>query len=328
VVLGIVLAVAASVAYGLSDVLSGSAVRHHSTASVALWSQITALVPLGLIALVVRPALVWPAIGWGLAAGALASVALLLFYTALQRGRTAVVAPVAGAGVAIPVVAGLLGGASLGWTVVVGVAVVVAGVLVVAATGDGDGPDTSGRPDPDPPHRRLIRSSPAAAHPVPVHDECVPEPDVRSTRTSVILAALAAVGFGAFFVVLDLATSAAGTGVGPSVLGPSVMVTVAVQFGALAVTLPTAAVHTRACLAPTRRLLLAAGAVGLTDVVGDLAVVGAVGIGPLAVVGPLSSLDPVVSVVVAVAVLGERPRLWQAVGIAAVLVGVVLVATG
>jgi drug/metabolite transporter (DMT)-like permease len=327
VVLGVVLALVASAAYGLSDVLSGSAVRHHSTASVALWSQLTALVPLGVAVLVVRPALAWPAIGWGLAAGALASVALLLFYTALQRGRTAIVAPVAGSGVAIPVVAGLLGGDPLTWPVAVGIVAVVAGVLAVAATGDGDGPDTSGRPgtggSDDPPHRRLVRSSPSRAQSAPAHDECVPGRDGRSARSSVVLAALAAAGFGAFFVVLDLATTAAGQGVGPSVL-----VTLAVQVGALAVTLPATAGHTRACLAPHRGLLLAAGAVGLTDVVGDLAVVAAVGIGPLAVVGPLGSLDPVVTVVIAVVVLGERLRAAQAAGIAAVLVGVALVALG
>jgi drug/metabolite transporter (DMT)-like permease len=323
----VVLALVASAAYGLSDVLSGSAVRRHSTASVALWSQVTALVPLGVGALVLRPVLVWPAIGWGLAAGALASVALLLFYTALQRGRTSIVAPVAGSGVAIPVLAGLLGGDPLTWPIAVGILAVVAGVLAVAATGDGDGPDTSGRPDDgagdDPTHRRLVRPSPSRAQSAPVHDECVPDRDRRSTRSSVVLAALAAAGFGAFFVVLDLATSTAGGGIGPSVL-----VTVAVQLGALAVTLPTAAGHTRACLAPRPRLLLAAGAVGLTDVVGDLAVVVAVGIGPLAVVGPLASLDPVVTVLIAVAVLGERLRAVQAAGIAAVLIGVALVALG
>lgn len=136
-----------------------------------------------------------------------------------------------------------------------------------------------------------------------------------------LLAALAALGFGAFFVVLDLATTAAGAGAGASVL-----VTLAVQVGVLAVTLVAATGHSRTCLAPHPRLLLAAGAVGLTDVVGDLAVVVAVGIGPLAVVGPLGSLDPVVSVVIAVAVLGERLRAVQAAGIAAVLVGAVLVA--
>ena len=145
-VFGVMLAIVASVAYGLSDVLSGSAVRRYSTASVALYSQVTGLMLLGLAALVVRPPVSWPAIGWGVAAGALAAVALLLFYTALQRGRTAIVAPVAGSGVAIPVVAGLLGGQPLAWSVVAGVAAVVAGVLVVATTGDGGGPDTSGVP--------------------------------------------------------------------------------------------------------------------------------------------------------------------------------------
>jgi drug/metabolite transporter (DMT)-like permease len=323
VVLGVVLAVVASVAYGLSDVLSGSAVRRYSTASVALWSQLTGLVLLGLAALAVRPAVPWPAIGWGTAGGALAAVALLLFYTALQRGHTAIVAPVAGSGVAIPVGVGLLGGEPLAWPVAAGVAAVVAGVLVVAATGDGDGPDTSGAGDR--PHRRLIRSSPARAHPVPADDRCVPENDKTSTRTSVLLAALAAVGFGAFFVVLDLATAAAG---GDGAVGPSLAVALAVQAGALAVTLLAASGHTRACLAPRRRLLVIAGAVGLVDVVGDLALVVAVGIGPLAIVGPLGSLDPVVSVLVAVAVLGERLRALQVAGIAAVLAGVVLVATG
>jgi drug/metabolite transporter (DMT)-like permease len=324
VILGVVLAIVASVAYGLSDVLSGSAVRRHSTASVALWSQLTGLVLLGVAALVVRPALSWPAIGWGLAAGALAATALMLFYTALQRGRTAIVAPVAGCGVAIPVVAGLLRGEPLAWPVAAGVVAVGAGVLVVAATGDGDGPDTSGADD-DRPHRRLIRPSPARAHPVPADDRCVPEADATSTRSSVILAALAAIGFGTFFVVLDLATTAAGGG---GALGPSLAVALAVQVGALAVTLLAATRHTRFCLAPRWPLLVAAGTVGIVDVVGDLALVLAVGIGPLAVVGPLGSLDPVVSVLVAVAVLGERLRGVQAAGIAAVLVGVVLVATG
>ncbi|MCO1658576.1 EamA family transporter [Pseudonocardia humida] len=322
---GVVLALAASVAYGLSDVLSGSAVRRYSTASVALWSQLTGLLLLGAAALVVRPALSRPAVGWGLAAGALAAVALLLFYTALQYGRTAVVAPVTGSGVVIPVVAGLLGGQVLAWPAVVGVVAVVVGVLVVAATGDGDGPDTSGAGEGE--HRRLVRPSPARAHPVPADDRCVPEDDATSTRVSVVLAALAALGFGGFFVLLDLATTAAGAA-DPGGLGPAIAVALAVQVGALVVTLLAASRHTRACLAPHPRLLATAGAIGLVDVVGDLAIVAAVGIGPLAAVGPLGSLDPVVSVVVAVAVLGERLRAVQALGIGAVLVGVVLVATG
>lgn len=322
-VLGAGLAVVASVAYGLSDVISGSAVRRHSTAGVALWSQVTGLVLLGAGVLAVRPALTWPASGWGLAAGAVAAIALLFFYTALQRGHTAVVAPVASSGVVLPVLVGLLGGERLAWPVAVGVAAVIAGMLIVATAGDGDGPDTSGEPG----HgartgRRLLRPSRARAQPVPADDRCIPEDGETPARSAVGLAALAAVGFGMFFVLLDLAGAAGDIG-----FGATLAVAFAVQVGALAVTAVAALFHTRACLAPSGRLLLAACAVGLVDMIGDLAIVSAVATGPLAVVGPLGSLDPVVSVLLAVWVLGERLRARQAVGIASVLVGVVLVAT-
>ncbi len=322
-VLGAVLAIAASVGYGVSDVVSGSAVRRYSTASVALWSQLVGLTLLAVAALVLRPTVSWPAVGWGLGGGALGAVALLLFYTALQRGPTAIVAPVAGSGVVVPVVAGLLGGEPVGWWVGVGVAAVVAGVLVVAATGGGDGPDESGAAGG--PRRRLIRASTAPAHPVPVHDGCVPEDGDGATRSAVVLAALAAAGFGAFFVVLDVATGRDDGGAG---IGPSVAVALAVQVGALLVTGLVAARHSRACLAPRPGLLVVAGSVGLVDVAADLLLVVAVDTGPLAVVGPLGSLDPVVSVLIATAVLGERLRVAQVLGVAAVLAGVVLVATG
>lgn len=322
-VLGPGLAVVASVAYGLSDVISGSAVRRHSTASVALWSQMTGLVLLGVGVLAVRPALTWPASAWGLAAGAVAAVALLLFYTALQRGRTAVVAPVASTGVVLPVLVGLLGGERLAWPVAVGVAAVIAGVLVVATAGDGDGPDTSGDPDRgERTGRRLLRPSRARAQPVPADDRCIHEDSSAPAHSAVVLSVLAAAGFGMFFVLLDLAT-----GVGDADFRSSLAIAIAVQVGALVVTGLAALGHTRACLAPSRRLLLAAGAVGLVDVVGDLAIVAAVATGPLAVVGPLGSLDPVVSVLLAMGVLGERLRVMQTVGIASVLLGVVLVAS-
>lgn len=320
-VVGALLAIAASIGYGMSDVLSGMAVRRHSTAAVALWAQITGLVVLAVVAIVVRPTVVWAGVGWGAAGGALAAVAVLVFYTALQRGPTSIVAPVAGAGVVVPVVAGLISGESIGWQVGGGVGAAVAGVLVVAATGTGAGPDDSGAPDRV--GRRLVRSSPARAQPVPVHDECIPQDDANSVRSAVLLSVVAALGFGGFFVVLDLATAATGSGAGSSVL-----VALAVQAGALLVTLLAAAGHTRACLIPSRGLLGIAGAIGLVDVGADLALVVAVTAGPLAVVGPLGSLDPVVAVALGTAVLGERLRPIQMIGIGIVLAGVLLVATG
>ncbi|QJY51156.1 hypothetical protein [Pseudonocardia broussonetiae] len=59
VIIGPVLAVIASIGYGMSDVLSGTAVRRRSIAVVALSAQITGLALLAVVATVVRPAVEW-----------------------------------------------------------------------------------------------------------------------------------------------------------------------------------------------------------------------------------------------------------------------------
>ena len=326
---GVALAVLASVGYGLSDVLSGTVVRRHSTASLALWAQVTGLLVLGGAAAVRQPVPSAAGLAWGAGAGAVGALGVLAFYTALQRGRTSVVAPVAGAGVAIPVLAGILGGDALGWRSGLGVALAVAGVLVVAAA-----PDDSEASAPDEsdassdPALRAAQPVPGRTQPVPVYDGCVPAARVGDARSSVALAALAALAFGLFFVVLEQATvRAAVPDAGPGALDVALVVALAVQVGALVVTLLAATRHTRACLRPDRGLIVPAMLVGLLDVGADLLVTSAVNLGPLAVVGPLSSLDPVVAVLVATFVLKERLRLVPALGVLCALGGIVLVAT-
>lgn len=113
-VLAALFAVLSSVSFGVSDVLTGAALRRHNTAALTLVGtadrarrrrdgrrRATRGVPAG------------P--GCGVAAGALGALAVLAFYTALQRGSTSVVAPVAACGVLIPVLAGLLQGQDIGW---------------------------------------------------------------------------------------------------------------------------------------------------------------------------------------------------------------------
>ena len=318
--LGLLLAVLASVGYGLSDVLSGTVVRRHSTAALALGAQLTGLAVLATAAALRRPELSGPGVLWGLGAGAVGAVGVLAFYTALQRGRTSVVTPVAGAGVVLPVLAGVLRGDPLGWRAALGVAAVVVGIAVVAAA-DGS--------EPAPARAVAARPVPGRAQPVPVADGCVPSGREGSGRSSVWLAALAAVAFGAFFVLLEQATArAALPGSGQGALDVALVVALAVQVGALAVTVLAATRHTRACLLPGRSLVLPALAVGLLDVGADLLVTLAVDQGPLAVVGPLASLDPVVSVLIATVVLRERLRPAPAVGVTLALTGIVLVATG
>lgn len=109
--------------------------------------------------------------------------------------------------------------------------------------------------------------------------------------------------------------------------GTPLVVALAVQVGALVITGLVATRHSRACLLAGRSLLLPATAVGLLDVGADLALTVAIDAGPLAVVGPIASLDPVVSVLLAVAVAGERLGILQACGVALALIGTVLVAT-
>ena len=73
--------------------------RRHSTAALA---QLTGLLVLAVAIGVVRPAVVPAGLVWGAGAGALGAAAVLAFYTALQRGGTTVVAPIAGSGVPGP----------------------------------------------------------------------------------------------------------------------------------------------------------------------------------------------------------------------------------
>lgn len=326
--LAALLAVLSSVSFGVSDVLSGVALRRHSTAALALWAQLTGLALVGVAVAAVRPEAAQGSLTWGVAAGALGAAAVLTFYTALQRGSTTVVAPIAGCGVAIPVLAGLVSGEALGVRAVVGVVAAFAGVLLVAP--GGDDPDemapASGsglQAGPKPQSNRLVE--PLRGQPVPAFDGCVPARNSRSQRSSIRLAVLSAVGLGAFFVILDQATAAAGDAAGS--FGTALVVALAVQVGALAVTSLAATRHTRTCLMLSRALLGTALLVGMLDLAADLLLNLAIGDGPLAVVGPLGSMAPVVSVLIATVVLRQRVRRGQGVGIAVVLIGIALIAT-
>lgn len=312
------LAVLASTGYGLSDVLSSTVVRRHPTAALALWAQLTGLLVIGVAAALRRPEPSVAGLAWGAGAGVVGAVGVLAFYTALQRGRTSVVASVAGTGVVLPVVAGVVGGDPLGWRSGLGVAAAVSGILLVAA--EPEQPD-----DPPPPAARPV---PGRTSPVPAPDGCLPLLRAGSGRSSVLLAVSAAVCFGLFFVVLEQATArAVPRASGESSLDVALGVSLAVQVGALVVTLGAATRHTRACLRPGRRLVLTATAVGLLDVCADVLVTLAVDRGPLAVVGPLASLDPVVAVLVATVVLRERLRPLTALGVGVALAGTLLAGT-
>ncbi|GGL23041.1 EamA family transporter [Phycicoccus endophyticus] len=125
------LALGSSLAWGTSDFLAGLASRRRHPVAVVGWTQGLALVVLTV--LVLR----WPGEGlgwlpWAVGAGLSGLAGLVCFYTALATGTMGVVAPIAGLGVVVPVVLGVLGGerpSALAWG---GMVLAVAGVSLAS----------------------------------------------------------------------------------------------------------------------------------------------------------------------------------------------------
>ena len=169
--LGIVLGLASSLAWGTSDFLGGLQSRRISALSVLLVSQ-----PIGLVlALVVALAsggdpLSGREVAIATGAGAASALGLLAFYRAMALGSISVVATIGSLGIVVPVVAGIAGGDEPGAVQAIGAVAAFAGAVLVAR-------------EPDPEWR-------------------------AATAASVGLAALAGLGFGLFFWGLDLSSPA------------------------------------------------------------------------------------------------------------------------
>ncbi len=219
----------------------------------------------------------WPA----MAAGVGGIAALTAFYRALSIGTMSIVAPIASTGVAIPVVVGIAEGERPAALQLVGIAAAVVGVVLA-----------SREQDEAPAGKR----SPA--------------------RTSVLLALVAAAGFGSFFVALRTSARA------------SLVWALVTARGVDVVVLLVAAALVRPALVRDGRALGSLAAVGLLDLAANGLYAIATRHGLLSVVSVGASLYPLATVVLARVLLGERVRRVQELGIVAALTGVVLIAAG
>jgi drug/metabolite transporter (DMT)-like permease len=277
------LALLASLLWGTSDFLGGTVSRRVAVARVLLVSQLVALA--GLVPLALLTGEVGADRGYLLpaaAAGAVGVVALGAFYQALATGTMGVVAPVAALGVVVPVVVGLLSGESPGPVQLLGITVAVLGVVLAS------GPEVRG----------------------------------GSGGRPLLLAVLAAVGFG---LVLVLVAAAADSSVVMTLL----------TMRAVGAVLLTAALRLRPpeggrLRAQPPGLLATIAALGVGDVVsnGSFALATTRPGALVSITGVLASLYPVVTVLLARQVHGERLRGVQVVGVVAALGGVVLIAGG
>ena len=227
-------------------------------------------------------------LAWGVAAGVAGGLSLTCFYIALSRGAMGASAALSGLlAAAIPTAVAMVQDGSPGGRPLVGF--VVAGVAIW-----------------------LIAAGPAQS------DE-----DLQSTkgaeRSTMILAMLAGVGFGVYFVALKMA--------GPAgVIWP--MATA--RMGSLATcSLLFLGLRFKAGEAKVpfgRRAVIWSLSTALLDTSGNLLFVAATRAGRLDVAAVLASLYPASTILLAALALGERPTRRQALGMATAVVAVVMIA--
>ena len=269
--------------WGISDFLGGLQSRRYHQLGVMLSAAIVGTTLVAAVVLVSGdPAPPLRYLLYGAAGGVSVAVALFAFYRALAIGVMSVVAPIAACGAVIPVFVGIASGERPGPLRLVGAAVAIVGVVLVSRKGRGE-------------NQALLPA------------------------LSVVLAVVAAIGFGGQFVALH---AAAKGGALWSALACVVTYLIAVGIaGAVAIA------HGQR-LRPERRAAPALVALGMAWGGANVFYATATRHGQLAAVAVAASLYPAVTVLIARAVLHERVLRIQEVGMVAALVGIVLIAAG
>jgi drug/metabolite transporter (DMT)-like permease len=291
--LALALALSSSLCWGTGDFIAGLQARQIPLLRVILVSQAAGLV---VLLVVVTAFGLWPG-DWvkmlPAAAGGIAGIAALsAFYRALAIGTMSVVAPISATGVAVPVLVGVAGGDRP-------VALQLAGILAASV-----GVVLASR-----------ERGPGLA-------------PTEGARASVVLALLAALGFGSFFVGLRISARVdlAGALVASRVASLAALIVAGLVLRWARQPAPS---RPRPAPAPGGGTVLPALLlVGFLDLSANLLYALATRHGLLSVVAVAASLYPLTTVVLARLVLGERVRRIQEVGIAAALAGVVLIAVG
>lgn len=279
--IAIALGLASSVCWGLADFFGGLQSRRFAVLGVLLLSQVPALA--GVVTIVALAGGTAPddgALAAAAASGACGVIALAAFYRALAIGTMSIVAPITAMSAAVPVVVGLATGDDPGAVTLAGIAVAVGGVVLAVR-------------EPDAASRAAERA-----------------------RLSVVLALVAALGFGGFLVGIR---DAAETDVFWALMAAR----------AMSVSLLVAAfVVARPALPVGGRHVGAVVVIGVLDLSANGLYAAATREGLLSVVGVLGSVYPAVTVLLARSVLGERLSPAQQAGVVGVLAGVGLIAAG
>ena len=131
--MGVVLALAAALGYGLSDFVGGIAARRTSAWPVAFMCAVGAIAFTVLIAVATEGRATGVDLAWGALAGIGSGLGGVFLYRGLAAGRMGVVAPVSAVGAAIlPVVVGVATGERPALLVWLGIAAAIPGIWLVS----------------------------------------------------------------------------------------------------------------------------------------------------------------------------------------------------
>ena len=311
--LAIPLALASAVLYGVSDFLSGVQSRRRHFLIVGAVAQTFSATGITLVALAQRQPLTQDALLWGAAASIGHCSGTLMLMRGLARGSMHVAGPLSAVCAAgLPVILGVALGERPSPLAVGGI------VLALPAGWAG----AAGESDPG--------SAPGETHLVEPDHGRMPSAPPPARRAGVRDGLLAGVGFAVFFIAL--AQAAPGSGSWP--VAVCQLVSLVVMWGIVAQQRPEGSV----------RAALPAWIVGVTGALGSLTyflagqsggeasgqAAGQAGeaAGQLTVVPVVASLYPAFTVLLAMALLGERASRAQVAGLVACAVAVALIAAG
>lgn len=300
-----IFALAAALLYGSADFLGGVATRRARALSILPASALAGLAVALFAALVSGEGPRLAGLAWGLAAGALGGIGLIVFYAGLAEGPMTVVAPTSAlTATVLPVAVSIADGERASASVYIGALICLAAIVLVSAAGspaeDKAGDDTRGGAAGEQRAVGLVRRLAA-----------------RGFHIRAIGYGLAAgATFGLFFIFLRNAGQS-------GAFWPIVASRLA---GFLVIVIVAAVTRTRPVIASGgARLLLAMFGSGVLDASANVSYVVATRHGLFGLAVVLTSLYPGVTVVLARFVLGERLRVAQVAGLLLAALGVILV---
>jgi len=284
----VTLAVAASLGWGLADLLAGVWARRLPVRLVLAQSKAAGFAAAVLVVGAAGTAVPRdPRLWWAALAGVVGVPAMGLLYLAIRRGPLAVVAPVAAGAALVPVLWDAVRGARLGAVAGLGVTAALVGITLASLPSRADGRRTG----------------------------------IRAAMPYAILAAL---GLGLYFVLLHEAGAADplwATVVARGAGALAAVLVLAVPAGA-----PPAPGLRRGM--PLALVVTGVSLIGVLDAAADAAFTTAAATGGLGHAAVLSSLYPAVTVVLGVVLLRERVRGVQAVGVVSALAGAARLGVG